>query len=508
MNQTFIKRLTALALCAAMVVGELFMLASCGETKEDDPANTKDTSAENTETEEPDPFADVNFNGREFRIYTSTNVASYGMGNSNALIQGTEKTDGNSVNDAVVERNIYVEDKLGIKLVFTQLDVDYNTVFNEIRKFTNGGTDEFDLVINDLFPFANLSIEGNFRNILSEECQFDFDQNYWYKDFMDDLRLMDGYEYMLAGDYFIDIIRSAHLLLFNKDMYEEFYHTDPNEVYGWVTDYKWTYEKMNEMITGFYVDKNLNSKRDYGDQYGYSMLEYWGSSIGLVVSASPNFITRDEDGVPTIALTEGNRASDLVEKLTMLASNDAFSVGLTTDAKILQDFTEGLSLICDYQRLGSLENIVLREMKQDMGVLPCPMLYEEDKKYTTAAHDTTELGAILSTSTDLNFISTVVEVLNRETARILIPKYYKEALQIQYVNDPHASEMIQIIHDNFGNAFVLAYNNATGSHILNVFSQAVEGKRTFAVAYKSHDRASKKLLEKTIENFKKKNQIA
>ncbi|MGN1445904.1 MAG: hypothetical protein ACI4WV_06360 [Eubacteriales bacterium] len=500
-----IVRILSLCLCVCLLCGVALELVACGNST-DQPGNATSVSL-NVETEEDDPFADVNYNERPFRIYTSTNVASSGMGNSNYLIQGAEQSDGNLVNDAVVERNMVVEDKLGVKLEFTELDVDYNSVFSRIRVLVSAGTDEYDLVINDLFPFANLSIEGNFRNILSEDCVFDFDKPYWYKDYMDDLRLVDGYEYLLAGDYFIDIIRSAHLLLFNKDMYKEHYQTDPNEVYTWVENYQWTYEKLNQMVTDFYVDKNLDGKVNYGDQFGLSIMEYWGSSIGFVVSANPGFISRDEDGTPYMTLTEGNRANDLVERFTELCQNDSVCVGLTTDGKILQDFTEGLSLVCDYQRLGSLENPILRDMKQDMGVLPYPMLYAEDKQYTTAAHDTTELGAILTTNQDLAFTSTVTEVLCRETARILMPKYYEEALQIQYVNDPYASKMIQIIHDNFRNSFALAYNNITGSHMLNVFSDAVQSNRTFSASYKNYESAVKNSLANTIKKFKRANNI-
>jgi hypothetical protein len=65
-------------------------------------------------------FDGINYDGREFRIYTSTNVSTMGKGNSNFLIEGTGETEGGLVNDAVLERNIQVEDLLGVELVFTQ----------------------------------------------------------------------------------------------------------------------------------------------------------------------------------------------------------------------------------------------------------------------------------------------------------------------------------------------------------------------------------------------------
>lgn len=265
---------------------------------------------------------------------------------------------------------------------------------------------------------------------------------------------------------------------------------------------------MNQMITDMYDDKNRNGSKDYGDQWGISVLELWGSSIGFVVSANPGFITRDEDGTPYPALGENSRGEDLTDWLYKIVYNDSACFGITSDAKILQDFTEGLSLICDYQRLGSLENTILLSMQGEAGVLPCPMLYASDKQYNTATHDTTEVGAIMTTAKDAEFISTVIQVLNRETASLLIPKYYGEALQVQYVTDPYASKMVQIIHDNIRESFILAYNNWTGSIMLNVFSNAVSGKRSFSAMYNA--RSSRNMqtnMNRMIKTFRRYNKI-
>ncbi len=515
-KQSKTARTLSLILCLLMLIGSVAELVACGTGDTVESASTAavstdgDAGNEPESTAEPDPFQDVNYGGREFRILTSTNVASAGMGNSNYLIEGEKNAAASMVNDAVFERNEVVEKKLGVKLTFTQLDVDYNGVFSKIRTYAASGLDEYDLVINDLFPFANLSIEGTFRNVLSEDFTgFDFEnKSYWYKDYMDDLRLQNGYQFMLAGDYFIDVLRSSHLLLFNKGMYQDHYQRDPNEVYDWVLNYEWTYEKMNQMITDMYDDKNRNGVKDYGDQWGLSVLELWGSSIGFVVSANPGFITRDEDGIPTPTLGEDSRAEDLTTWLSTLVYNDSSCFGLTSDAKILQDFTEGLSLICDYQRLGSLENTILLSMQGEAGVLPCPMLYASDKQYNTATHDTTEVGAILTTAKDAEFISTVIQVLSRETATLLIPKYYGEALQVQYVTDPYASKMVQIIHDNIRESFILAYNNWTGSTMLNAFSNVVSAKRTFSAMYNARqNRTIQGKFKEMLKKFQKNNKV-
>ncbi len=486
---------------------------SAGETaapvESNNPDETTVTTEAPVETEDfssDTRFDGVNYNNRPFRVHTSIHIASPGMGNSNFLIEGSNKIEGSLVNDAVLERNIAVEEALGIKLEFYQCDKNYDTVPAEVRTIVTAGDDEYDLIINDLFPFANLCIEGQFRNTLDPECVFDFERSYWYGDYMEDLRLMDGYQHMLAGDYFIDVLRSAHLLLLNKEIYNDYYQKDPDELYDIVINYEWTYDKMNEVITGVYKDSNANGEKDKGDQFGFITPEYWGGSIGYSISGNPTFIERDPDtGEPTVILGQGDRANQLGSAMAMIFNGDYSSVSMTSDADLLQAFANDECLILDYQRLGSLENPVLRSMEGDACVLPLPMLHASDKKYTTAAHDTTEVGAILATSTDLEFISTVIEVLNRETARVVMPKYYKDGLQVQYVDDSKAALMIDIIHDNFDNSFALAFNEALGQMMLQPFYIAMQEKREFSAVYAKNDMKIARKMGQIVEKYEKNN---
>ena len=498
-----LKRILSATLASLLLLSSVAVCASCADSSDENEHSSIQIEADDGDTR----FIGVDYKDRPFRIYTSTNVASTGMGNSNFLIEGIGKSGGGIVSDAVFERNTTVEELLSVKLEFTQVDLPYADVAADVRKLTQSGIDEYDLVINDIYAYSELVIEGNFRNVIDDDCVFDFEREYWYKDFMDDLCLIDGYQYFLAGDFFADIIRSAHLLLLNKKIYEDFYNRSSDELYDVVTDYKWTYEKMNEIITDKYMDKNLSGTVDAGDQYGFMIFEYWGPSIPFSVSGMTQFITRDEDGVPTVTVHEGDRANQLASAMSKIFNNESTSVNHTAETDLITAFTQDECLILGYQRLGSLENEIFRQMKGDAAVLPYPMLFESDKKYTTATHDTTEMGAILSTSTDMQFISTVVEVLNRETARIVMPKYYTEGLQVRYVDDEKASAMIDIIHDNFDNSFILAYNTTLGSTILQAFSTAVESKREYSAVFASASKTINKTLEKKLRQFRSKNQI-
>ena len=493
-------------LALLMLLSSVALLSACGTGEDTNvPTGTVDDSAIQEGTAEEDHrFDGVDYDGREFRIYTSTNMAGL-MDTSNDLIQGSEEMGAGMVSDAVFERNLHVEELLDIEMVYTQVDLTYIEVGADIRKLTASGIDEYDLVINDIFAFSELLIEGHFRNVMEDECVFDFDRPYWYKDYMEDLRLMDGYQYLMAGDYFIDVLRTAHILLLNKELYKDYFQRSADEIYDVVSNYEWTYEKMTSLAAEVYADKNGDGERNEGDVFGYMDCGYWGATIPFAASGTTNYISRDEDGIPTVVIHEGDRANQLAAAIRNLLNNDCTFI--LESGQVLQVFAEDQALMTGGVFLGSLEHEDMRAIEGDVAVLPYPMLFSSDKKYTTSAHDTTEMGVILATATDLEYISTVVEVLNRETANILLPKYYKEALQVQLVDDEKAAAMIDIIHDNFDNSFILAYNSPLGGCILQSFWHAAEDEREFSAVYASHQKSVERTLTSKIRTFMKKNNI-
>lgn len=427
------------------------------DTSEDTSAETKD--ATESETAEIETSGEADRKGKEFRILSATRAPA-GMASSNCFLEGEQNTAG-TINEAVHERNTAVELELDVALTFSHADADKSDIQSEIKRLVMSGTDAYDLVISELLPFASLANDGTFRNILSSEFTgFDFENKpYWYKEYMDDLRLVNGYEYLLAGDFFIDVLRSSHLLLFNKEMYRDHYRRDPGEVFEWVLNYEWTYEKLNGIITDMYLDKNGNSRRDYGDRWGLSISDLRSAKIGFIVSANPGLVSRGEDGTPRIVLGDTSRMADLTKRLSLLLFNSSCYISDAAGGNSLRDFTEGSALLCEGHWLGSLENTALPDMKEGAGVLPYPQLYASDKRYITATSNTANVGAVLLTAKDEAFISTVIQALNRETASRLIPKYYRDALKLRYDADPYTAGMIRILHDNIGGSFMLAYGN-------------------------------------------------
>lgn len=503
------KKKTLALVLALLMLAPAVVSCSNNSASGDENETTAPTSAEPQteaaadETEAPDPFAGITFDGRDFRVSTSTNQAEITFSTSNNYIEGPEELTGDAAIDAAFERNVYVEDLLDVNMVYTQETVGYDGVANLVRGYVQAAEDSFDLIINDIYGTAPLSVEGAFHNTLNL-ANFDFSKPYWYSDFMRDITMNYNYQYMLAGDYFIDVLRSSHGMIFNKSLYADMFG-DGEALYETVLNGQWTYDVLLDIMSSSYVDTNGNGQKDKNDLYGYVAQQFWGPMIPFLISANPGFVERDENGYPTITVYN-ERSLTLCDYLEKFFDNQGVGAYLVFNDKaedVIANFTSGLSIFIGQQRLGSLEYSVFRSMEQEIGIIPYPKLTEADE-YITSAHDTSEVGLIPITAPEknLDYISTVIEVLNRETNKSVLPVYYENALKVKYTRDNASAQMIDIIHDNLGDSFALAWSNELDQILMqNTFFQVINSGGEFASYYNSRIKAAEKKLENIIDAF-------
>ena len=494
--------LLSLSLC----VGNL---ASCSQndSKESDTESSTTAESLETETEEMDPFADFDYNGQSFRIYTSTNDASDSLTSSNFLIEGPEELTGEAASDAAYERNTYVEELLNVKLAFTQCDLKYDAVQNDVRTYIMAGSDDYELIINDLYGLTALTLEGMFYSADDGEY-FDFTQPYWFGNFMKDIAFREGDTFMMASDFIIDTLRTAHCLVYNKDLYTNLYG-DGDELYDIVLSGDWTLDKMTEIVNGAYIDTNGNGQKDLGDTIGFGACQDWGPFIPFSVSTGVEYFGRDEEGYPTLTMNN-ERTILMCDKIYTLwngIGTGALSMFKDDQPLVLEQFAAGNMLIIGYQRLGSLETDYLRSSEHEIGVIPYPKLDDQQENYITSAHDTSEIGLLPKTMPQdrLSFASAVLEVLSRESGKNVLPVYYENSLKIKYTRDTESAQMIDLIHDGIGNCFVLAWHQPLNTFLQGLIQSAAMSQNTFSSKYASMEKTLQEKLSTMIENYKENN---
>ncbi len=496
------KKITALLLALVLLLGALTACQS-GDGKETETPAPAETPAEPEETEETDPLAGLKYNGATFFIQTSVNLATDSMSSSNDYIQGRDEFTGDAALDEAIRRNQTVEKMLDVSLRYEQVNYSYSEVATKIRQLILTGDTTYQLLINDIYGLVPLTPEWLFHNA-DDGQYFDFSQPWWYEDFMDDISLNSNHHFVLAGDYFIDQLRSTHCLIMNRDLYRDLYG-DPDTVYDDVNDRKWTIDRYTEIVSGAYRDLDGNISRNENDQYGSVAFSIWGPMIPWLISADPGFIERDSEGYPVITVNN-ERSYTLLEKLlNIYYSQSSYIEKEKSEQGCIDMFAAGQALFLWYQRLGTLESNSLRATSVDFAVLPYPMLDDTQKDYVTAAHDTAEMGFIPCTVSEkqLPFVSAVIEALCRETYRSVLPIYYESSLKIKYTRDSKSAQMIDIIHDHYGNAFVLAWSDALSDIFMqNTFNTCIEKRsKDFASNYKKNEKTAVSELKHFIELY-------
>lgn len=497
-----------MALFLAMLM--LLSCVSCSETgpsgsdAESTPANdtvtpVEESVPEETETEEPDRFDGVDFNGRTFRI--STSVDTYDATNGDQFIRGSGETNGESVNDAVYERNQKVSDKLGVALEFTETNYNYGDAQTQIKNLILSGVDAYDIIVNDLRALAGLSVEGNLHTVANTDI-LDLSQSWWYEDAMRDLEIVDGGLYCLIGDYFTDSLASCHTLYVNESMLADVNEGDGEYINNLVFDGSWTYDAMMEVMALAMEDSDGSGAMNEGDRFGFTCIGTWGSAIPFLIGTGIEFIST-ENGTIEYAFNN-ERSVQILEKMNELFWNDATITNISNwSAEGLRvNFANSKTLIMGYNRLGDLAN--LRDIDFSVGIVPYPKLDVEQENYVTSMHDITEIGAIPVTVpvADLDFVFTCLEVLSMETAKTVIPEYYENGLKLKYVEGQEDSKMIDLIHDSIGSPFAVAFNTTLGDFMLGVCfcTPLGNGSTDFASAYKKNQKKSVKDLKKLMEN--------
>lgn len=489
------KKLVILLLVAAMLTATF---AACGNGTENETqeavANNGET-IETVETEEVDPFADVDLGGVDIRMMVSDREID-GMASSITAIQHEEELTGEVVSDAVYNRNLMVEEMLNIKLSFTANPDIETEIPSTIQQLITAGDDAYELIIHELFPLATLSVSNHFYNVY-DVPYLDFTKDYWYEDYMRDVSFdSDTQRYILAGDYFLDILRSAHALYFNKDRFTDLYGA-PEDLYDLVLEGGWTYDVFLTYANGAYQDVNGDGQHDAGDQYGYSTNGYWGPIIPWVIGADITFLEYKDDGAPYFAMNN-ERSVKLLERLNEIFHGDAtYNFG----GDFWDAFINGQSLFGGYLRVAHMETF--RDMEADLGVLPIPKMDDTQESYITSSHDTTSIGVIPVTCTKLSEIGAVLEVMSRESAESVIPAYYETSLKTKYVRDDQSAQILDLIRQNISCVFPVAFGNYCGDLALkNAFSTPLTAKSTdFVSNYLKYEDAAQAKLDELWEAF-------
>ena len=479
----------------------LLASASCGGGNVDTPVTSSgaDTTSGETTAEEKvgyddDIPADLNFGGETINVFSRAHFRF----NDEVTV---DEANGDVVNDAIYDREIAVEDRLGVKIEnFKDNPEAGHGSIDKMQKMILAGDDTYDIFTASMYHVAPAAANGIFTNLFDVEY-IDTTKPYYTQDYIAKSQ-MGGNLYAITGDISLSLLRYSFAMYFNKTLVDSYGLEDP---YALVRDGKWTHDKLTSMVTDIYSDLNGDGKQDDEDLYGL------GTSNVIIVDAycsayKMNMMDVGDDGFPYFSI-DLDKFSSAVDKIFDLnwQTNGVHAYKEISDNNEMTDLCNYFSqdhLVFIHNWLYASETSYLRDMKSDYGIIPYPKYDENQDGYYTFQHDQIGLFTIPVTSTKKDMAGAVLEAMSSESSKTVVPSYYEVALKSKYSRDSESAEMIDIIHNGHMLDPAWIYCSYIGDLAQAPRNLMLKEKRDFMSFYDSNKSKYQKNLDKLIKDFK------
>ena len=407
-------------------------LVSCSQSQEITTTDETDTSelSDSESSEVRTPYIDkTDFGGESFTIF----APDWGLYTDFFF---TDEQTGDAMNDALYERQMLVEEYLGIEIEFVQDGTQYNGVEAKVSANVMAGDDAYQLVLPHCIAGISSMMAQGLLYDWNEIPNVDLSREYWNQSCNENLSIY-GKQYYAVSDF---MIVDPNAILFNKELIEAYDLENPYEL---VHSNAWTLDKMLEMSSAVSSDVNGDNIYDYNDQYGFTGEGNW-LLVSFFYSSGINVIEKDENDRLTLALNNDHTYT-LVEKMDQLINrtNDAFLWNVGVPEAEMVTIASGRTLF----QIESIQNLnKIRDCEVDFGIIPYPLLNESQDSYVT--NNWTGLMCVPVTAVNLDMIGSACEMLAYYSSDTTIPAYYDVLLGDKLSRDPESREMLELIFDN------------------------------------------------------------
>ena len=447
------KRMMALMLAILMLAS----IVACGGKTEDpaatttaqggDAADTTTAATEQTYADPKDDPANYDANGYwkddlpEDLNFNGDVVSVLNWKAEENEFEILEQT-GTLVDDAIYQRNMNIEERLGVDLTFTQIEGSNSYIADfaqYVQQSYQSGSRDYDIIPTYSRTAAVLSTRGLYYNMNEIDDNYINLEQPWWPDCITDTVTIGDAIYFITGDCSTNVLHMMYTIWINKDLIKEYQLEDP---YTLVRNKQWTLDKLFELTANTYQDLNNNGQEDANDFFGFVGVDYGmdafytGSGLRLVDLAGDDFMIISPD-------YSSEKTVDLVDKLGAVCTG--------TDWNISGDnttiFQQERALFC--QNRTYYAKRYLLEVDFSYGLVPTPMWDLEQENYISVLANPITLYGIMADVEEnrLSEATAVIECWGSEGYRLTTPALFETNMKLKYSETSDESEMFDIVHN-------------------------------------------------------------
>ena len=366
--------------------------------------------------------------------YGKQKFGIFGVYDSMGYLIAEEET-GDLVNDAIFQRNLAIEERYNLE--FDMFEAESGAGVAQIRNFVMSGDTTYHLYQSTQHNGMPAMILNDYFVNWNDLDAVKLENPYWNSKGVKNLGFNDRI-YVMGGDLNLVTYNSTNSIFFNQKLFDDLGIDYP---YQDVYDMTWTIDKMIEITKQGYFDLNGDSEWDARtDRLGYSG---WGyeNLYALYAGMGGQTVTQDENGMPVFNLST-ERNVKIIDKLIELYDEKNAYCNFTEYSIDKTAFREGRLLMDDSFITTLSWN---RSSEFDIGILPYPMLDEEQSEYFSRASNIAHLSYIPTTNTQLNETGIILEAMSIESYNKVRPTYYDITLSLKEAPDEESVDMVDII---------------------------------------------------------------
>lgn len=418
---------------------------SCADIESESTAAVTSAATEESVTESPRPeLPQSDFNGYEFRSLSR----GLNNGSTHWYIFDTvwyEDKAGDVVNDAVMVRNIFIEDTYNVYIRM----IENISCQSAASKSILAGSDDFDIYGDSISTAAALAADGLLTDLYTIPF-IDLDATWWDQNANEQLSIMKKL-FFTVSDFTLMDKHGTWVTLFAKPMIELWNLEDP---YKLVTDGKWTLDIMYDMAKTVAYDVDGDGLPSEADSWG-TIGENWNINA-LMLGADIRIFTKNQEDIPEYSL-EGERTVSAFEKAYKILADKTITIFFDKfKGTYAQDavYTEGATSMMDDNRMlfyitGMNRVLLLRGLETDFGILPNPKFDEEQENYSVImTYGNTNSVSVPITNSNLERTGIILEAITYESSQTTFPAYIETSIKTKYSRDEESIEMLDIIFSN------------------------------------------------------------
>ena len=473
----------------------LLSVVSCSETSsEQTDTKTEAVSAEVTVAEEEiisespnwDAVAKPDLGGMAINIESTIHEINF----HNKL--DLEELTGERLDDAIYNRNRFVEDKLNCIIKDNPATWNPGSV---LERAVAAGTGEMDLAYGLIEQAGGLIMKGYLKNY-KELPNIDMTKSYWDQGAIENLTILDKMYFGLL-DFGFDHYESMTVLFYNGALLDQYQLEDPYEL--WVND-EWVIDKFSSMVTAVSSDENGDGQYKLGtDIICLAGREYWFQP--MLFASDMSLVSWDKENSAFVLNMDGENFIKVAEKISEIyVPENADHVNYSDYDLGRTAFSEGKALF--YSRLmGDYRH--LRGVEDDYGVIGFPRYdYSSKETYCFVQNPGTFfLPVDVSDDNgdgqdDYPEIGSFLEAIAAYTHDYTLKEYTESAVIGKGLRDQNSVTVFRklIASRSFDLMHAFTFNG-----ISDAFCKAVKSGEGFASSARTLNKAFSKNAEKLIE---------